>query len=85
MSPALLDDISQAAATLAPGAERVCELRRRWPQLHFSHCLEDEIGTFEPARAGGDFNLYLVGGQGGCAGLTRDPESATGVVVADLD
>lgn len=85
MTPETLQQVADRAAELPPGPDRVARLREQWPQLHFSYCLDDEIGDFPVACEGADFNLYLVTGRHGCGQLTRDCESASGLVVADLE
>ena len=61
-------------------------LRERYPELHFTYCMDDDVMVPTPAYADERFNLYLVGGTSGhCLAFTSDPHSATGVVVAEID
>jgi hypothetical protein len=69
-------------AGLTPGT--VSALREVFPELHFTHCLDDDIGTVPPVREEAGFNLYLVDGQDHCMRFTADPERATGVVLAEV-
>jgi len=60
-------------------------LREHFSALHFSHCLDDELGADKPFLADEDFNLYLVDGRAHCLKLTRDPECATGLLLAEVE
>ncbi|MCK7578382.1 MAG: DUF6129 family protein [Chromatiales bacterium] len=60
-------------------------LREHFSDLHFSRCLDDELGVAEPFLADEDFNLYLVDGRAHCLQLTRDPECATGLLLAEVE
>lgn len=84
MKAELLKRIANSVGALPSGEDRVVQLRRQWPDVHFSYCLDDEIGVFDPIYEGDDFNLYLVSGAGGCGHLTRELQQASGLVVADL-
>lgn len=80
-------ELLAAAAAMVGGAgsgdEGVAALRAQWPNLRFVACSEDDIpARLAPAFEADGFNLYLVGGGEHCLALTRDLESAIGVVVA---
>jgi len=60
------------------------ELRQSYPDVHFTWCMDDDIGCEEPVLEEEDFNLYLVDGNDHCLKFTRDPAAATGVVVAEI-
>lgn len=60
-------------------------LREHFTDLHFSRCLEDELGAVEPFREEDGFNLYLVDGRDHCLRLTTDPETATGLLLAEVE
>lgn len=59
-------------------------LRRRFPDLHFTECSEDDISPrYHAAFTVEGFDLYLItGATGHCLELTNDSESATGILVA---
>ncbi len=63
-------------------ADLVGRLRGAFPGLTFTVCADDDIIASRPALEGQGYNLYLVDGSSHCLSLTRDPESASGVVVA---
>ena len=66
-----------AAATLAA-------LREHFSPLHFTTCLEDELGADAPFLTDEHFNLYLVDGRAHCLTLTGDLACATGVLLAEV-
>lgn len=82
---ALLDAV--AARVEAEGAEEdtVFALRKTWPQIHFTYCMDDDVGALEPYREARGFNLYLVTGRDHCISFTSEIRAATGLVVACLD
>jgi hypothetical protein len=59
-------------------------LRTAYPAIHFTYCMDDDIGSFTPAVSESDFNLYLVDGREHCLCLTQDAQIATGIVVAEI-
>lgn len=75
------------ALTLAQGLNEatIRELRANWPDVHFSHCLDDEICGVEPVKSVPGINLYLVDGREHCLRLTNDLQGATGVVLAEVE
>lgn len=60
-------------------------LRENLPDLHFTFCLDDEIGVEEPFLEDSGFNIYLVDGREHCMKLTRSLEAATGLLLAQVD
>nr|WP_206171534.1 DUF6129 family protein [Thiorhodococcus mannitoliphagus] len=65
--------------------QTLAALRENLADLHFTRCLEDEMGTDEPFLEDAGFNIYLVDGREHCMKLTRDLESATGLLLAQVD
>lgn len=65
--------------------QSVAALREAFPEQHFTHCLDDDIGAgIEPVRESEGFNLYLINAGGHCISFTRSQETATGVVLAEV-
>ncbi|PIW48722.1 MAG: hypothetical protein COW18_06745 [Zetaproteobacteria bacterium CG12_big_fil_rev_8_21_14_0_65_54_13] len=62
----------------------VSGLRADFPDLHFTWCMDDDIGSEQPLLEREQFNLYLVNGQAHCLKLTTDPAVANGVVIAEV-
>jgi len=52
--------------------------------LVVSTCDEDDICGVKPLAETPGVNLYLLSSSGACLGLTRDPEMAIGVVLAQV-
>ena len=75
------------AKVLAEGADEttVAGLRKSWPGVHFTYCMDDDIGALEPYQKADGFNLYLVTGRDHCVNFTSGLENATGLVIACLD
>jgi len=80
--------LREAAATVAangPGDAALDALRRRWPDVRFTVCADDDVpARLAPAWSGVRFNLYLIGGGEHCLALTRDHDTAIGIVVATV-
>jgi len=82
----LIDQIVTILSRAGLTDDSVAALRDAFPALHFTHCLDDDIGAgIEPAREAEGFNLYLVDGRSHCMTFTRDPDAATGLVLADIE
>ena len=64
--------------------EQIRALRSKFPDLHFTWCMDDDIGTEKALLERQRFNLYLVNGQKHCLTLTTDPAIANGVVIAEV-
>jgi hypothetical protein len=65
-------------------AQTVADYRRRFPGRTLTRCEESDMGPEEPFRQWAALNLYLVDGRNHCWRITRDPGTATGVVLARL-
>lgn len=80
ITPAQLATVGEATLLDASAAA----LRRRFPELHFSECGEDDISPrYRPAFNVSGYDLYLISGATGhCLELTNDPAIATGILVA---
>lgn len=60
------------------------ELRQSYPEMHFTWCMDDDVGCEAAALEEEGFNLYLVDGHDHCLKFTTDPDAATGVVIAEV-
>ncbi|MBN0987576.1 DUF6129 family protein [Amphritea pacifica] len=80
-----LDQIHDFVAQSAISEELITALKKQHPDLHFSWCFEDDIGaTATPYRESEGFNLYLVNSESHCSCLSNDPDSSSGVVIAEV-
>lgn len=62
----------------------VAKLREEFDGLHFTYCMDDEMGDAAVFQECEGYNLYLVDSANHCSVLTRDPESASGLVLAEV-
>jgi hypothetical protein len=81
-----LDQVQTVIERAGLSGESIAALRQAFPDVHFTHCLDDDIGAhIEPYREADGFNLYLVNGAEHCISFTRSQESATGLVLAEVE
>lgn len=82
ISPTQLAQIGEAA--LIDGSPN--SLRRRFPELHFSACSDDDVSPrYKSAFSGPGYALYYItGATGHCLEMTNDSEIATGILVASV-
>jgi hypothetical protein len=81
----LLDQVTTIIERASLTPESVAALRDAFPDLHFTHCLDDDIGAgIDPIREADGFNLYLLTKAEHCISFTRNHESATGLVLAEV-
>ncbi|PIQ34258.1 MAG: hypothetical protein COS35_08440 [Zetaproteobacteria bacterium CG02_land_8_20_14_3_00_50_9] len=62
----------------------ISQLRAEFSGLHFTWCMDDDIGSEVPLVERERFNIYLVDGEGHCLKLTTDLSKANGVVIAEV-
>jgi len=76
-----------AALVRAQGLDEatLLDLRAAWPELRFTHCLDEDICGPEPYLQAEGFNLYLLDAREHCPTLTSDPAAASGVVLAGVE
>jgi len=84
ISPELLESIALAINAQPLNESVVAILRGDYPGTHFTYCLDDDVGNYQPALENPGFNLYLVDGSEHCLCLTRDYEHASGIVIAEV-
>ena len=66
--------------------ETVRKLRKDWQGIHFTYCMDDDVGALEPFQEAKGFNIYLVtGGNDHCLSFTPAIENATGLVIACVE
>jgi hypothetical protein len=80
-----LDQVVTIIDRAGLSSDSVAALRDAFPDLHFTYCLDDDIGAgIKPIREAAGFNLYLISNAEHCIRFTADPESATGLVLAEV-
>ena len=84
-----LDQVVRIVERAGLNEQTVAALREVFAPIHFTYCQDDDIGegigVSTPVRTTDGFNLYLVDGQAHCLRLTADLDTATGLVLAELD
>lgn len=83
IAPELLRQIADKVAAIGVNEAVLKPLRDAFPGVHFSYCLEDDVGNAQPALHGEGFALYLIDAGDHCLKLTSDADVATGVLVAE--
>ena len=85
ITQAQLDGVGEYISRQPLGESVVMELRQRYPDLHFTYCMDDDVIAATPLREAEGFNLYLIDSRNHCLSFTQDLEVATGVVVAEIE
>jgi len=80
-----LGAIGQFAQGQLVSDQVIDQLRQRFPDIHFTYCMDDDVFAASPVFKDEAFNLYLIDGRDHCLCFTQDPEIATGVVLAEIE
>ena len=80
-----LDQVRRIVERAGLQEQTVSALREAFTGLHFTYCMDEDIGVEEPVLRASGFNLYLVDGRGHCMRFTTDREAATGMVLAEVE
>jgi hypothetical protein len=64
--------------------QSVATLRASHPKIHFTHCMDDDVGVHEPYSSQSGYNIYLVDGRDHCLKFTTEISHATGLVLAEV-
>ncbi len=80
-----LDGVGDFISSHPLGEPLVMELRQRYPEIHFTYCMDDDVIAATPLREAERFNLYLIDSRNHCLSFTQDLDVATGVVVAEIE
>lgn len=83
--PERLDQVAAIVTGAGLNEQTLAALRETFADLHFTYCMDQDIGVGSPVREADGFNLYLVDGRGHCMQFTTDAEAATGLVLAEVD
>ena len=62
----------------------IATVRQRYPDFHFTYCMDDDMDAHTPARVCRGFNVYYVNSTDHCATLTTNLEQASGLVFAEV-
>ncbi|EXJ15152.1 DUF6129 family protein [Imhoffiella purpurea] len=80
-----LQQVGEILRRAGLGDQTLSVLRETFTDLHFTSCLDEDVGVGEPALRGEGFNIYLVDGRKHCLTLTNDLEGATGLLLAQVE
>ncbi|MBT3010180.1 MAG: hypothetical protein KUF77_09540 [Candidatus Thiodiazotropha sp. (ex Lucina aurantia)] len=61
------------------------QLRKRYGDIHFTYCMDDDVIGARPVYEHAGFNLYLVDSSNHCLSITQDMAVASGLVVAEIE
>jgi hypothetical protein len=85
ISPEQVQEIAELIAAQALNEDVILPLlRKQYETMHFSYCMDDDIGRRKAVLETENFNLYLIDGREHCLCLTNDYSIATGIVVAEI-
>lgn len=76
--------IASQVQALGTSEDVVQSLRKEYPNIHFTYCMDDDVCGPTPALETEKFNLYFIDGRDHCLAFTNDSEIATGIVVAEV-
>lgn len=79
-----LDEVVNMIEHRGLSEEVLGELRDRFPNTHFTWCMEDDIHTGKPVITRDAFAVYLVDSREHCSLLTTDLDTASGLVLAEI-
>ena len=83
LTKSIIDTIANAVSESDFSAAGVAAVKKAFPGLRLTYCLLEEMGAKIPYRECDGFSLFLVGDSEHCLSLTRTPEAAVGVVIAE--
>jgi hypothetical protein len=84
ITTAQLAEISSKIKAQSVDESILSQLRQDYADIHFTYCMDDDIGSYQPVLSEAEFNLYLIDGREHCLCLTNNYEIATGIVVAEV-
>lgn len=79
-----IDSIATELQGLGLSEQSLATLRASHPSIHFTYCMDDDVGEREPYASRPGFNLYLVDGREHCMKFTGEISHATGLVLAEV-
>jgi hypothetical protein len=85
ISQVQLEDIGTFLTQQAVDESTVMELRKKFPDIHFTYCMDDDVMAASPLYESDAFNLYLIDSRSHCLSFTQDLDIATGIVVAEIE
>jgi len=84
LAPETVDGIAAAVEADGLSEQTLAALRTAHPDIHFTYCMDDDVGAQEPYASRPGFNVYLVDGREHCLKFTGEIGHATGLVLAEV-
>ncbi|NJD06910.1 MAG: hypothetical protein FIA97_10490 [Methylococcaceae bacterium] len=79
-----IEAIAEEVAGLGLSEQSLAQLRSRYGDVHFTYCMDDDVGHHQPYLSRPGLNVYLVDGRDHCLKFTGQLEHATGLVLAEV-
>ncbi len=84
LKPETVEAIANELQGLGLSEQSLCALRTSHPDIHFTYCMDDDVGVVNPYLSRPGFNVYLVDGREHCIKFTGEIGHATGLVLAEV-
>ena len=84
LTPETVEAIANELAGLGLSEQSLGALRSSHPKIHFTYCMDDDVGVQNPFVSRPGFNIYLVDGREHCMKFTSEIGHATGLVLAEV-
>ena len=84
INPQTIEAIALQLEATPQSGQSIAELRDQHPRIHFTHCMDDDVGVYEPYSIRPGYNIYLVDGREHCMKFTSEISHATGLVLAEV-
>lgn len=85
MDTQVLSRVLSDADALDLNGEGVSELRRRYPELRFTVCRDDDLDDRAPFETRSGYTVHLLSSDGHCLSMTNNLDAAVGLVLALID
>lgn len=79
-----IQQVAEVVRRAGLSEQTLSALREGFSDIHFTYCMDDDLGVAEPFRQGEGLNIYLIDGREHCLKLTSDLDLATGLVLAQV-
>jgi hypothetical protein len=79
-----VEAIADEALGLGLTEQSLGQLRSHHTDVHFTYCMDDDVGPQQPFLSRPGLNVYLVDGREHCLKFTGQLEHATGLVLAEV-
>lgn len=84
LTAARIEAIADEVVGLGLSEQSLGQLRSQHTDIHFTYCMDDDVGPHQPYLSRPGLNIYLVDGREHCLKITAQLEHATGLVLAEV-